>query len=365
MDKFSKIRPYNDNEVQNILQGLIHSSEFLEVFLYSRGHKNNFINQFLKFLLPYFLKKRFKKIITVQDYQNLFEKILLDIISKTSDGFSCNGFTNLKPDKSYLFISNHRDITLDPALLNLALHQNSLPTVNIAVGSNLFDKKWVADLMRLNKSFLIPRSGQTKKEIYKSLKLVSEFIHQTISIKNESVWIAQRQGRAKDGIDLTDPAILKMLHLHMRKDYPLNEYLNSLRIIPTAITYEYDPNDIYKAQELISIDKYGFYKKSKNEDLESISRGISGKKGKICLNIGNPLTFSNQENSYDLAADRITSSIKSLFQPFQSHYEAKRILNKEIELSANHYFETKLSKQNKTVIDYVLRQYSNSISSEY
>ena len=151
----------------------------------------------------------------------------------------------------------------------------------------------------------------------------------------------------------------------MRKDYPLNEYLNSLRIIPTAITYEYDPNDIYKAQELISIDKYGFYKKSKNEDLESISRGISGKKGKICLNIGNPLTFSNQESSYDLAADRITSSIKSLFQPFQSHYEAKRILNKEIELSANHYFETKLSKQNKNVIDYVLRQYANSVSSEY
>ena len=151
------------------------------------------------------------------------------------------------------------------------MHQNSLPTVNIAVGSNLFDKKWVADLMRLNKSFLIPRSGQTKKEIYKSLKLVSEFIHQTINIKNESVWIAQSQGRAKDGFDRTEIALLKMLMLAFKKESaPLQSFLEEINLIPVSISYELDPCAVRKARELRLLDDSGSYEKAEDEDLNSM-----------------------------------------------------------------------------------------------
>ena len=120
----------------------------------------------------------------------------------------------MDPNKGYLFISNHRDITLDSALLNLSLHQNGFTTTKNAVGNNLMNEKWASDLVRLNKSFIIDRSEKSKKDIYKSLQLVSEFISKSILKNNESVWIAQKQGRSKDGVDYTDPAVLKMIHLY-------------------------------------------------------------------------------------------------------------------------------------------------------
>ena len=139
---------------------------------------------------------------------------------------------------------------MDPAFLNLALHKNDFSTVNIAVGSNLMNQKWAADLMRLNKSFIIPRSGSSKREIYRSLNLVSEFIFNKLTVDNESIWIAQREGRAKDGRDITDPAILKMIHLSKRKELPVSNFFNHVKVVPVSISYEFDPNDLNKAKEI-------------------------------------------------------------------------------------------------------------------
>ena len=169
------------------------------------------------------------------------------IIADSSSGFTYEGMEKLQQNTPYLFISNHRDITLDPAFLNLALHKNDFSTVNIAVGSNLMNQKWAADLMRLNKSFIIPRSGSSKREIYRSLNLVSEFIFNKLTVDNESIWIAQREGRAKDGRDITDPAILKMIHLSKRKELPVSNFFNHVNVVPVSISYEFDPNDLNKA----------------------------------------------------------------------------------------------------------------------
>ena len=359
MDKFEEIRPYNDNEVQSKLHELASNKEVVNAFLYSRGYRSNLLNSILSSLLSIYLKHRFKKIKSVDQYQNMYEKIMDNIIKDTCETFHYSGLNNLKPNTSYLFISNHRDITLDPAFLNLALHRNNFSTVNIAVGSNLMDQKWAADLMRLNKSFIIPRTGKSKREIYRSLNNVSEFIYEKLKIKNESIWIAQREGRAKDGMDITDPAILKMIHLVRRKDLSISRFFNEVRVIPVSISYEFDPNDLNKALEIYKQKQDGFYKKDDREDLDSISRGISGYKGSVILKIGKQINFT--DDSYDLIADEITKQISNQFHNHSTNIDARSIIKNEINLSDNMYFSKRLKNQPEEVIQIMLRQYANSV----
>ena len=359
MDKFEEIRPYKDHEVQHKLHDLASNKEVINAFLHSRGHHSRLLNSFLSLFLSIYLKRRFKKITSVDQYQNMYEKIMDKVIKDTCDNFKYNGLDNLKPNKSYLFISNHRDITLDPAFLNLALHKNNFSTVNIAVGSNLMDQKWAADLMRLNKSFIIPRTGISKREIYKSLNNVSEFIYEKLKIDNESIWIAQREGRAKDGMDITDPAILKMIHLVKRKEISVSAFFNQMRVIPISISYEFDPNDLNKALEIYKKKKDGFYKKENREDLESISRGISGFKGSVVLNIGEQINFIH--DSYEAAADEITKQISNQFYNHSTNIDAKSIIDNKINLSDNNYFSERLKNQPEEVIEIMLNQYANSV----
>ena len=358
MDKFEEIRPYHDHEVQSKLRELASNKKVINAFLHSKGHHNNFMNSFIGLFLSLYLKRRFKKIISIHQYQNMYEKIMEKIIADTSNGFQFNGLENIQQNKSYLFISNHRDITLDPAFLNLVLHKNNLSTVNIAVGSNLMEQKWAADLMRLNKSFIIPRSGSSKREIYRSLNLVSEFIFNKLTVDGESIWIAQREGRAKDGKDITDPAILKMIHLVKRKELPIADFFNNINVVPISISYEFDPNDLNKAKELYETKINGFYEKKENEDLESISRGISGFKGSVVLNIGNVIKFDT--HSYEDVAEKITKHISNQFYNHPTNKDALSILNNDLKISDNEYFSDRLKDQPDEVKSYLLKQYANS-----
>ena len=174
---------------------------------------------FSRKILSLFLSSKVKNINDIKSYQNLFEGIVENVVKNSINEFKVTGIDNIDPNKGYLFISNHRDITLDSALLNLTLHKNNLQTTYNAVGNNLLSESWASDLMRLNKSFIIDRSDKSKKDIYKSLNLASQFIFKTIKDNNESIWIAQRQGRSKDGNDYTDPSVIKMIHLNARKNY--------------------------------------------------------------------------------------------------------------------------------------------------
>jgi hypothetical protein len=233
----------------------------------------------------------------------------------------------------FIFISNHRDITLDSALLNLKLHQNGFQTTNNAVGNNLMNEKWASDLMRLNKSFIIDRSDKSKKDIYKSLNLASEFICNSILNKTESVWIAQKQGRSKDGIDYTDPTVLKMIHLSKRKLLSIDKCFNDLNVVPVSISYEKDPNDLLKTRELYLTSINTSYEKEPREDLISIADGIKGQKGNVHLSIGKKMVFVS--DSYDDIASQITNEIKSSYRIHSTNIAARMIQGKDI---PNHSF---------------------------
>ena len=275
MDPFKKIRPYADNEVEGVLQSLINNPDVLKALMGLQFP--GFLSKlpFIKFFVKQKLISKAKNIHTIDDYQQVFKSLMENVVKESIATFNVNGMSHLKKDTGYLFISNHRDISLDAALLALKLYKSGYKTFNIAVGNNLMEESWASDLFRLNKSFIIHRSGGTKKEIYSGLSLASQFIYKSIFQDNDSVWIAQKQGRAKDGVDETDPALLKMIHLSKRKTESVTDYFNSLKVVPISISYELDPNDVLKSKELFAMEAGSSYIKQKNEDLQSIANGTT------------------------------------------------------------------------------------------
>ena len=324
MDPFLAIRPYQDNEVQDVLDSLISNKDVLKSLMGLQYPKYLTKIPFFRSAVKILLRSKVKKIRTIDDYQEIFKGLMDQMIKTSISNFTVSGIENLDTDSSYLFISNHRDISLDAALLNLSLSRAGHKTFNMAVGNNLMKEKWASDLMRLNKSFIIQRSG-SKKEIYTGLSLASQFIQHTILEANESIWIAQKQGRAKDGIDVTDPAMLKMIHLTQRKKQTLGEYFNALKVVPVSISYEFDPNDCVKAIELSSIEENKQYQKSDNEDLNSIANGINGQKGNVNIDVSKPIVLSD-EASYDVVADQISNSIVSMYHLQPTNFAAAEML---------------------------------------
>ena len=324
MDPFLAIRPYQDNEVQDVLDSLISNKDVLKSLMGLQYPKYLTKIPLFRSAVKILLRSKVKKIRTIDDYQEIFKGLMDQMIKTSISNFTVSGIENLDTDSSYLFISNHRDISLDAALLNLSLSRAGHKTFNMAVGNNLMKEKWASDLMRLNKSFIIQRSG-SKKEIYTGLSLASQFIQHTILEANESIWIAQKQGRAKDGIDVTDPAMLKMIHLTQRKKQTLGEYFNALKVVPVSISYEFDPNDCVKAIELSSIEENKQYQKSDNEDLNSIANGINGQKGNVSIDVSKPIVLSD-EASYEVVADQISNSIVSMYHLQPTNFAAAEML---------------------------------------
>lgn len=201
--------------------------------------------------------------------------------------FEVRGIEHLERDRGYLFISNHRDIAGDSMLLNLALHRHGLRTVRIAVGDNLIEETYATDLMRLNKSFFINRTGTNAREVYKDLVAASNYIGDSID-EGHSVWIAQSEGRAKDGRDVTDVSVLKMLQLSDRKA-TVKEHFGRLRVIPTTLSYEFDPLDQAKAREVRLRRETGEYQKAPGEDLKNLALGLTGFKGRVVLTLSAPM----------------------------------------------------------------------------
>ena len=212
------------------------------------------------------------------------------MVQNTTDGFSYSGLENLS-DKPTLFIGNHRDISLDAAFLNYLLYLQKMKTVRIAIGDNLLDGSFAEVLMRLNKSFIVHREIQGAKETLRKLSKLSAYINYSLTEDNESVWIAQKQGRANDGNDFTDEAVLKMLYLDKRKTAPLDQWVKDTNLTPIVISYEYDPLDIIKAQRRVHKEHMNLTTKNKN-DLNEMTSGVFGYKGKVHLHICKPVSFS-------------------------------------------------------------------------
>lgn len=323
---FDDIRPFRDNEVRIVINRLINENEF-------QASVAQLAIPLIYKLSPWFAQRVIKislifrtQFFTSVDQIHLeVAKYLKRIINKSTKGFSHHGLENFDTSKPALFISNHRDIVLDAALVNLALHEKGLNTTESAVGDNLLTTPWVSDLMRLNKSFIVKRSETTKRSIFKASKDLSAYIHHTITDNQQSIWIAQREGRAKDGLDKTNPALISMLLLNKEKTTSISDYLAQINIIPVAISYEFDPCDQQKAIELATKESTGEYNKTDNEDLNSITRGLLGQKGRIHLEFCSPLK-GNFENSKDISL-AIDEQIISHYQLFDSNLAAFAHLN--------------------------------------
>ena len=344
MDPFKNIRPYADAEVAEVLQSLVNNPSVLKALIGFQFPGILAKVPLVKFFVKQKLISQIKTIHTIDDYQMIFKDLMEKVVKESIASFEVNGLEKLNKNENYLYISNHRDISLDAALLALHLHKSGFRTFNIAVGNNLMEEDWASDLFRLNKSFIIQRSGGTKKEIYSGLSLASQFIYQSIFRDNTSVWIAQKQGRAKDGVDATDPAMLKMIHLTERKLQSEASYFNSLKVVSVSISYEYDPNDKLKAKELDLLQSNSEYVKEKDEDLQSIANGIIGIKGNVSINLSEPMKFAEADD-YQIISNKITQSIISSYKLHASNYAACNLLG--IDFTQDSYSSEEIAEAEK------------------
>ncbi len=288
---FNDIRPYNDAEVRPVLQRLLHDKELLTVIRELKFPRwPEWLDVVVHPLLRSYLTVQTRHVDSVHDFQIVVKKYLQRAIEDTTSGFTHSGIDELPRDKACLFMSNHRDIAMDSAFVNYALHSKGLDTVRIAIGDNLLTKPFASDLMRLNKSFIVQRSAKGPRQILTAYKKLSTYIRQSIEQDKQPIWIAQREGRAKDGNDVTEPAIIKMLSMSLAKgEGSLTEHMAALNIVPVAISYEYDPCDLMKARELYALAHAGEYAKAEHEDISSIAAGIAGNKGWVHVAFGTPL----------------------------------------------------------------------------
>ncbi|MEX1198325.1 MAG: 1-acyl-sn-glycerol-3-phosphate acyltransferase [Pseudohongiellaceae bacterium] len=287
-DPFAEIRPYTDDEIRPVLDRLLEDDEFIRsLTAFGCPRLNRWLPAPARWLTRRTLRRQLRHVRDVSSMQDVIAGYMDKMIERTTTGLTNSGLDGLSPERPYLFISNHRDIAMDPAFVNYMLYHGGFDTLHIAIGDNLLKRPFVTDLMRLNKSFIVKRSLKGR-ELLKSSRQLSEYIHDCIS-RNNNIWIAQREGRAKDGVDRTETGLLKMLGM-ARRDLGLGGALGELNIVPVAISYEFDPCDALKAEELYQKEITGTYEKDENSDIHSIVTGMIGFKGHVHVAFGTPLT---------------------------------------------------------------------------
>lgn len=290
MTEFDDIRPYRDDEVRSTLDRLLQDPELVDAVTRLRfPGLYPLFGWLLKPLVKSTLKQQLSSIQDVDGFQHVVENYMAAMMAKRVKALTSSGLDKLDKKTAYLFISNHRDIAMDPAFVNWVLYHNKSNTLRIAIGDNLLTKPFVSDLMRLNKSFIVNRSAKAPREKLKAAKYLSSYIHHSICNEHSSIWIAQREGRAKDGCDKTNSAVLGMIALNKPKTEDLSSYIRQLRIVPVSISYELDPCDAAKARELYMQRTQGSYQKEEHEDVKSIAMGIAGDKGNVHLAFGDIL----------------------------------------------------------------------------
>jgi 1-acyl-sn-glycerol-3-phosphate acyltransferase len=287
MTDFDDIRPYEDSEVKPTIRRLLNDPELLEaVAAFRYPQLTQRIPWLIKPLVSFYLHHRLGSMTKIDQVQAHLETYVKRTLDTTTKGLTVAGLDNLDPEQNYLFVSNHRDITMDPACVNWSLYHHGFTTLRVAIGDNLLTKPYVSDLMRLNKAFIVNRSASSPREKLKAAKHLSHYIHHSVTEEQANIWIAQREGRAKDGRDITNRAVINMLSLNRPKKQEFGEYIAELKIVPVSISYEWDPCDSAKAHELYELESQGKYEKQEHEDVDSIAKGISGDKGRVHLTFG-------------------------------------------------------------------------------
>ena len=286
--EFDEIRPYEAGEMKQAFNDLLNDRQFSLVL-------KGFAPWLPKGIRNGLLKLLFVGIKTPLDFQKRFMKPVVNwIIRKHTDGCTFDDdilqATDPNFEQRHTFLSNHRDIVLDSAFLDVMLVAAGHPTtVEIGIGDNLLIYPWIKRLVRMNKAFTV-RRGLTAHEMMRSSQLMSSYIHYAVNQKRENIWIAQREGRAKDSSDHTQDSVLKMLAMgSTASDGTLSDKLRDLNIVPLTISYEYDPCDYLKAQEFQQKRDNPAFKKSKQDDLDNMKTGIFGYKGRVHYQCGTPI----------------------------------------------------------------------------
>jgi 1-acyl-sn-glycerol-3-phosphate acyltransferase len=324
MNKFDAIRSFYDSEInEGIIKVIDHPM----------------MKALMNFCFPgvddEIWKEQLRKTHSIRDFQcNFIYHGVQQVLEKSSEGLTTSGFEKLEKNTAYLFISNHRDIVLDTSLLNACLFEHGLDMTSSAIGDNLVKKSFLKILSKLNRNFLVQR-GLSPRELLGSSKLLSEYMAQLLLHENRSVWIAQREGRTKDGNDETNPGVLKMIA--MGCDEPnIMDYFKKIKIVPVSISYEYDPTDALKMPQLLAEANNEIYIKEKNEDFKTLLSGIIGQKKRIHIHIGDILDAEIDEikNNVDTTnkqvqalAQVIDDSILTNYKLWTTNFIAYDILN--------------------------------------
>lgn len=326
--EFDDIRPFQDDEVEAVLRRLLADEDFIDLISsYRAPIVSRIFTRLVKLRVRTVLAREIRHIDSIDKFQRMVSDYVTRLIKESTTSFEYQGVDKLEKQKGYLFVSNHRDIATDSMLVDYALYLSGYETVRIAIGDNLLQRPFATDLMRLNKSFIIKRSAEGAKNIYAALLQSSRYIIQSLK-EGHSIWIAQSEGRAKNGMDNTDPALIKMLTLSQRK-YPgsYTELISSMNIVPVSIAYEYDPCDMLKAKELYHLEKYETYIKPSGEDLLSLVKGLREFKGRVKLRIGEPLNgeFLSPED----VATELDHQILGNYELYPSNYMALSLIDEQ------------------------------------
>jgi 1-acyl-sn-glycerol-3-phosphate acyltransferase len=368
MTKFDSIRPFYDSEVNTALKSLLH---------------HPMMKAMMDFTFPEMeettWKEQLSRTHSIRDFQiNFVYQSIQRILERSSEGLTTSGFEKLEPNTSYLFISNHRDIILDTSLLNVSLFDHGLVMTASAIGDNLVQKEFLLKLSRLNRNFLVQR-GLSPRELLQSSKLMAEYMYHLLSKENRSVWIAQREGRTKDGNDATHQGVLKMIAMASDEQNCM-DFLKKIKIVPVSISYEYDPTDALKMPQLLAISKDEEYIKEKNEDFITLLSGIIGQKKRIHIHVGDILEneyekikIENDNNNKQIQAlaQVIDDSILKSYKLWPTNFIAYDILNttsrfahlyddKERQLFERR-LEMRIDAENETMKAGFLAMYANPV----
>ena len=369
--KFDSIRPFYDDEVNAALRPLVNDPMMEAIMEFTFPNKST--AEWVEIL---------NNIQSTQDFQGQVVYNSLNRILEVSctEGMTTSGFEKLKKDEAYLFISNHRDIILDTSLLNMTLFSNGMLLTASAIGDNLVKKPFLYTLSKINRNFLVLRN-LPPRELLQSSRLMSEYIHKLITEDNRSVWLAQREGRTKDGLDATHPGVLKMLSIPAPSG-DLSAYFRTLNIVPISISYEYDPTDSLKIPELLANLNNEKYIKGENEDFNTLYNGLIGQKKRIHIHAGNLLSeeldiiseIRNPNQQTKTLAQLIDRQIVGNYKLWSTNYIAYDMLHTTSQYS-NEYtaaekevFENRMSKKidinDPQSVERFLSMYANPVANK-
>lgn len=371
MSKFDTIRPYYDSEVNEGIRSVIHHPmmKALMNFTFPDTEESVWMEQL-------------QKTHSIRDFQiNFVYHSVQKVLQRSSEGLTTSGFEKLEKNTAYLFISNHRDIILDTSLLNVSLFEHGLVMTASAIGDNLVKKDFLLKLSKLNRNFLVQR-GLAPRELLQSSKLMSEYIAQLMLRENRSVWIAQREGRTKDGNDATQQGVLKMLAMGS-DEVNVMDYFKKIKIVPVSISYEYDPTDALKMPQLMAVANNEVYIKEKNEDFITLLSGIMGQKKRIHIHVGDVLTNEidqikqdedNSNRQIQALAQVIDDSILSSYKLWPTNFIAHDLMNNstkhshlytaEEKLLFERRMEKKIDGDNLKMVEGFLSMYANPVTNK-